>query len=122
MSGTPRMDVDLGRGLTVRNPVLTASGTFGYGLEYEPFLDLSRLGGVVVKGISPRERSGNPPARIVEVPSGLVNAIGLQNVGVERFAREKLPTLRERNTAVVVNVFGNCVEDSTTCPAAGGGS
>lgn len=111
MNRAPRLSVDVGRNLVLRNPVLTASGTFGYGLEYEPFFDLASLGGVVVKGISPRERSGNPPPRIVETPCGMLNAIGLQNVGVERFAREKLPALRERDTAVVVNVYGHRVED-----------
>lgn len=106
-----RMTVDLGRGLQLSNPVLTASGTFGYGLEFEPYLDLGHLGGVVVKGISPRPRAGNPPPRIVETPSGMLNAIGLQNVGVRRFIDEKLPLLRQRDTAVVVNVYGSAVED-----------
>lgn len=103
--------VDVGRGLTLKNPVLTASGTFGYGLEFEPYLDLAQLGGVVVKGISPKARAGNPPARLVETPSGMLNAIGLQNVGVRRFIEEKLPALRERDTAVVVNVYGGEVAD-----------
>lgn len=107
----PRMEVELGRGLVLKNPVLTASGTFGYGLEFEPYLDLSRLGGIVVKGISPRPRAGNAPARIVETPSGMLNAIGLQNVGVKRFVEEKLPALRQRDTAIVVNVYGACPED-----------
>ena len=106
-----RTTVDVGRGLALRNPILTASGTFGYGLEFEPFLDLAALGGIVVKGISPHERGGNPPPRLVETPSGMLNAIGLQNVGVERFVAEKLPALSERDTAVVVNVYGHSVDD-----------
>lgn len=111
MSGGVRTEVDVGRGLVLRNPILTASGTFGYGLEYEPFVDLTALGGIVVKGISPAPRAGNPPPRIVETPSGMLNAIGLQNVGVERFVREKLPALRERGAVVIVNVFGSSEAD-----------
>lgn len=111
MTPAVRMEVDLGRGLRLKNPILTASGTFGYGLEFEPFLDLNRLGGVVVKGISPQPRAGNKPPRLVETPSGMLNAIGLQNVGVRRFIEDKLPPLRERDTAVVVNVYGQGPED-----------
>ena len=106
-----RTRVALGRELVLKNPVLTASGTFGYGIEFEPYLDLAALGGVVVKGISPRPRAGNAPARIVETPSGMLNAIGLQNVGVRRFIEEKLPLLRQRDTVVVVNVYGSSVDD-----------
>ncbi len=106
-----RMQVKVGRGLVLRNPVLTASGTFGYGLEFEPFCDLAALGGIVVKGISPRPRAGNPPPRLVETPCGMLNAIGLQNVGVERFRTEKLPLLREHGATVVVNVYGHEVAD-----------
>jgi dihydroorotate dehydrogenase (NAD+) catalytic subunit len=105
------MEVDLGRGLTVRNPILTASGTFGYGLEFTEFLDLNRLGGIVVKGISPRPRAGNPPSRICETPAGMLNSIGLQNVGVEAFVRDKLPALASYRCAVVVNVFGESVAE-----------
>lgn len=111
MTPAVRLAVNLGRGLVLKNPVLTASGTFGYGLEFESFLDLARLGGVVVKGISPAPRAGNPPPRIVETPSGMLNAIGLQNVGVQRFIEEKLPLLRQRGATVVVNVYGAAVED-----------
>ncbi|MDQ7006797.1 MAG: dihydroorotate dehydrogenase [Acidobacteriota bacterium] len=111
MSVPVNLEVGVGAGLRLRNPVMTASGTFGYGLEFEPFVDLRRLGGIVVKGISPRPRSGNPPPRLVETPAGMLNAIGLQNVGVERFIEEKLPLLRERDATVVVNVFGQRVED-----------
>ncbi len=98
-------------GLTLSNPVLTASGTFGYGDEFSPFLDLGRLGGLVTKGLSPHPREGNPPPRIVETPSGMLNAIGLQNVGVERFVSEKLPLLRRHKTAVIANVFGETLEE-----------
>ncbi len=114
MSAGVRTEVELGRGLVLRNPIMTASGTFGYGLDFEPFMDLSTLGGVVVKGISPKPRAGNPPPRIVETPAGMLNAIGLQNVGVEGFCNDKLPLLRERSTAVVVNVFGSSIEDYVT--------
>jgi len=106
----PDLSVEVGP-LRLKNPVLTASGTFGYGLEFLPFLDLSKLGGVVVKGLSPRPRRGNPPERIVETPAGMLNAIGLQNVGVDVFLSEKLPELRKHDTAVVANVFGETVAD-----------
>jgi dihydroorotate dehydrogenase (NAD+) catalytic subunit len=101
-------------GLHLSNPVLTASGTFGYGEEFSPFLDLGRLGGLVTKGLSPRPREGNPPPRIVETPSGMLNAIGLQNVGVDRFVSEKLPLLRSHDTAVIANVFGETLEEYRT--------
>ena len=104
------LSVDVGR-LRLKNPVLTASGTFGYGLEFLPYLDLSALGGIVVKGLSPRPRRGSPPPRIVETPSGMLNAIGLQNVGVDAFVSEKLPALRGHDTAVVANVFGETVAE-----------
>lgn len=111
MSEALRTEVDLGRGLVLRNPILTASGTFGYGLEFREFLDLDRLGGIVVKGISPRPRAGNPPVRICETPAGMLNAIGLQNVGLEAFVLEKMPELRRHACAVVVNVFGESRAD-----------
>jgi dihydroorotate dehydrogenase (NAD+) catalytic subunit len=90
---------------------MTASGTFGYGSEYSDFLDLDRLGAVVVKGTSLKPIPGNPPPRLVETPSGMINAIGLENPGVDVFLREKLPWLRKRDVPVVVNLFGNTVED-----------
>jgi len=99
------LSIDLGF-LKLRNPVLTASGTFGYGLEFTPFLDLSKLGGIVVKGLYYGPREGNPPPRLVETASGLINAIGLQGVGVEHFAADILPQLRRHDTAVIVNVCG----------------
>ena len=82
--------VNLG-GIALRNPVLTASGTFGYGTEFAPFLDLTRIGGFVAKSLTLEPRRGNPPPRIAEAPSGMLNAISLENVGVEAFVREKLP-------------------------------
>ena len=97
--------------LRLRNPVLTASGTFGYGTEFLPFLDLSAVGGIVVKGLYFGPREGNPPPRLVETASGLINAIGLQGVGVERFAADVLPELRRRDTAVIVNVCGSGDEE-----------
>jgi dihydroorotate dehydrogenase (NAD+) catalytic subunit len=99
------LTADLGF-LKLRNPVLTASGTFGYGLEFEPYLDLEKLGGIVVKGLYYKPRAGNPPPRLVETPSGLINAIGLQGIGVEAFAAKVLPKLRPLKTAIIVNVCG----------------
>lgn len=104
------MTVDLGP-LKLKNPIVTASGTFGYGTEFSPFFDLSRLGGLVVKGLSLQPRRGNEPPRIWETPSGMLNAIGLQNVGVDAFLAEKLPALRSFDTAVLANVYGERVED-----------
>jgi len=97
--------------LTLKNPVRTASGTFGYGLEFLPYFDLGRLGGLVSKGLSPKPRLGNPPARICETPSGMLNTIGLQNVGVDAFIADKLPVLRGYDTRVVANVFGETVDE-----------
>jgi dihydroorotate dehydrogenase (NAD+) catalytic subunit len=102
---TPDLSVEVGS-VRLKNPVLTASGTFGYGLEFLPFLELSELGGIVAKGLSPQPRKGNPPERIVETPAGMLNAIGLQNVGVDAFIGDKLPELRRHDTAIVANVFG----------------
>ena len=104
------LKVEIG-GCTFRNPVFTASGTFGYGSEFADFVNLSRLGAVVVKGISLHPRAGNPPPRVVETPCGMLNAIGLENVGVEHFLREKLPWLRGQGATVVVNILGNTVEE-----------
>lgn len=98
-------------GIRLKNPVLTASGTFGYGEEYAEFVDLNRLGGVIVKGISLQPMIGNPPPRIWETPSGMLNAIGLENPGIDVFLRDKLPFLRQFNTAVLVNMFGYRLED-----------
>jgi dihydroorotate dehydrogenase (NAD+) catalytic subunit len=106
----PLTEVKIGS-LVLKNPVMTASGTFGYGEEYAPYVDLSRLGAVVVKGISLEPRRGNPPPRIMETPGGMLNAIGLQNVGVKVFLDKKLPWLRQFDTKVIVNIFGETLED-----------
>lgn len=105
------LTVDLGRGLRLANPVMSASGTFGYGEEASRYFDISRLGAVVVKGISAEPRPGNPPPRLVETPSGMLNSIGLQNVGLERFISEKMPFLRSVGARVIVNVLGGSVEE-----------
>jgi dihydroorotate dehydrogenase (NAD+) catalytic subunit len=97
--------------LELKNPVITASGTFGYGEEYAEFLDLSSLGAVVVKGLSLLPREGNPPPRIVETASGMLNAIGLQNIGIERFIEEKIPFLKTYDTKVIVNFFGDSIDE-----------
>ena len=97
--------------LALRNPVLTASGTFGYGPEYEDLVDLARLGAVVVKGITLEARPGNPPPRTVETPSGMLNAIGLQNPGARAFIADKLPYLRQFDVPVIVNLNAGQVED-----------
>ena len=102
----PDLRVSLGS-LRLRNPVMTASGTFGYGREFEPYVNLHRLGAVVVKGISLAPRAGNPPPRVVETACGMLNAIGLENVGVERFISEKLPYLKGIGATVVVNILGD---------------
>ena len=90
MSHKPDLCVNLGD-LKLKNPVISASGTFGYGEEYEPFVDLNQLGAIIVKGLSLKPRAGNPPPRIVETPCGMLNAIGLANVGLERFIKEAMP-------------------------------
>jgi dihydroorotate dehydrogenase (NAD+) catalytic subunit len=98
-------------GIRLKNPLIAASGTFGYGVEYEGILDLSRLGGLVSKGLYLEPRDGCPTPRIVETPSGLLNAIGLQGVGVKAFVRDVLPRLARYDTAVLVNVCGDTVEE-----------
>jgi dihydroorotate dehydrogenase (NAD+) catalytic subunit len=100
--------------LSLRNPVLTASGTFGYGLEYDDFFDVASLGGICTKGLSLEPRAGNPPDRICETAAGMLNAIGLANVGVEAFCKEKLPTLRRRGVTVVANIFATTIDDFVT--------
>lgn len=106
----PEMQVNIG-GIRMRNPVMTASGTFGYGQEYAELVDLNRLGAVVVKGISLEPWEGNPTPRMVEVPGGLVNAIGLQNPGVQEFVAKYLPFLRRYDVPVIVNIWGRTVAD-----------
>lgn len=102
---SPRMSVQIGK-LQLKNPVMTASGTFGYGEEYAGYVDLNRLGAIVVKGLSFKPRLGNPPPRIMETTGGMLNAVGLQNIGVDMFIEEKLPFLRKYDVAVIANIYG----------------
>jgi dihydroorotate dehydrogenase (NAD+) catalytic subunit len=97
--------------LTLKNPIIAASGCFGYGVEYAGVVDLSLLGGVAVKGLFLAEREGHPPERIVETPAGMLNAIGLQGIGVHRFITEKLPELRDRRATVIVNICGSTLDE-----------
>jgi dihydroorotate dehydrogenase (NAD+) catalytic subunit len=106
----PDLSVNIA-GVVFKNPVLTASGTFGYGSEYKPFLDLNQLGGIIVKGLSMEASKGNPPPRIVETASGMLNAIGLENIGIECFVQEKLPFLKTLSTPVIANIYGKTVEE-----------
>src|SRR3990172_8896855 len=106
----PSLSVALGP-LRLQNPLLTASGTFGYGAEYAGFIDLSRLGALIVKGLSLKPRAGNPPPRIMETTGGMLNAIGLENVGVKAFIAEKLPPLRAIDVPVIANIFGETIEE-----------
>lgn len=107
---SPDLSVQLGP-LRLKNPVMAASGTFGYGEEYADFAAPERLGALVVKGISLDPRAGNPPPRLVETPAGMINAIGLENVGLASFLETKLPYLRARGATVIVNIFGNILEE-----------
>ena len=104
------LEVDLGF-MQLKNPVIAASGTFGYGDEAKQYMDVSRLGGFVTKGLSIKPKEGNPPPRICETPCGMLNSIGLENIGVEKFITEKLPKIRELNTAIIVNIFGETEEE-----------
>ena len=104
------LSVEIGT-LRLANPLIAASGCFGYGVEYRGVVDLSTLGGVAVKGLFLKEREGHPPERIVETPSGMLNAIGLQGIGVHRFVAEKLPELRDLGATVIVNVCGSTLEE-----------
>jgi dihydroorotate dehydrogenase (NAD+) catalytic subunit len=106
----PDLRVNIGA-LELQNPVMTASGTFGYAREFEDLVNLHRLGGIIVKGISLEPRAGNPPQRIVETPCGMLNAIGLQNVGVERFITEKMVYLKGIGVPVIVNILGDTVDE-----------
>jgi dihydroorotate dehydrogenase (NAD+) catalytic subunit len=106
----PDLSVELGP-LRLRNPLIAASGCFGYGVEYAGVVDLSTLGGVAVKGLFLAEREGHPPPRIVETPAGMLNAIGLQGIGVHRFVAERLPELRRHDTAIIVNICGSTLEE-----------
>lgn len=101
----PNLSVDIG-GVVLKNPVMTASGTFGYGIEFEELVDLNSLGGIIVKGLSLNPAKGNPPPRIVETSCGMLNAIGLENVGIKAFIETKLPKLKKFNTPVFINIYG----------------
>ncbi len=104
----PNIRVNIG-GVKLRNPVMTASGTFGYASEFEKLIDLNRLGAIIVKGLSLEPSRGNPPPRIVETPCGMLNAIGLENVGLKAFVKEKLPFLKRLETPIFVNIYGKSV-------------
>src|SRR6202451_4353129 len=95
----------------LKNPIIAASGTFGYGVEFAGLVDLNRLGGIVVKGLSAQPMAGAPPPRMCETPSGMVNAIGLQNIGVRGFVAEKMPQLRQFDTAIIAHVFGHTIDE-----------
>jgi dihydroorotate dehydrogenase (NAD+) catalytic subunit len=109
----PQMGVAIA-GLRLKNPVMTASGTFGYGGEFKDLVDLNRLGAIVVKGLSLQPAAGNPPPRIVETPAGMLNAIGLENIGIETFRKTRLKFLRRLETPVIVNLYGQQAEDYET--------
>lgn len=106
----PVMNVNLG-GIAMRNPVMTASGTFGYGEEFSQYCNLEKIGAFVTKGLSLKPRAGNPTPRIVETPGGMLNAIGLQNVGIDAFIAKKIPFIRSVNTPAIANYFGNTVDE-----------
>jgi len=101
--------------LELKNPVLLASGTVGYGNEIANFTDLSKIGGIVTKSLSLKPRPGNPPQRITETPSGMLNAIGLANVGVEEFVKSKIPFLKEVNSTLICNIAASSVEEYVEC-------
>ena len=103
--GTPSLETSL-CGVILKNPVLAASGTFGYGIEFEKMVDLNSLGGLVVKGLSREPIEGNPAPRVIETEAGMINSIGLQNIGVRAFVEEKLPALARFRTAVFANILG----------------
>lgn len=104
------LNIDI-NGLSLKNPVLTASGTFGYGTEFQDFIDLERLGGFIVKGTTLKHREGNPYPRMAETPSGMLNAVGLQNKGVDYFIEHIYPTIKDVNTNILVNVSGSTIAD-----------
>lgn len=111
MSGMVDLTVNLGEKLALQNPILTASGTFGYGDEVLELVDVKQLGGLVTKSITRHPREGHPPPRIAETPAGMLNAIGLANIGVERFCTEKLPYLAELTTVAIVSIAGSSFEE-----------
>jgi dihydroorotate dehydrogenase (NAD+) catalytic subunit len=116
MAAKPDMKVNIG-GIELQNPVMTASGTFGYAREFDHLIDLNRLGGIIVKGLSLLPTRGNPPPRIVETACGMINAIGLENVGIEAFITEKLPFLQDLVPPIIVNIYGKLEEEYTRLAA-----
>jgi dihydroorotate dehydrogenase (NAD+) catalytic subunit len=98
-------------GIELKNPVMTASGTFGYGEEYSKYINLNKLGAIIVKGLSLTPREGNPPPRIVETSAGMLNSIGLQNIGIDSFIKEKLPFIKKYDTKIIVNFFGDSINE-----------
>ncbi len=110
MSKTPNLSIEIGE-LVLKNPVITASGTFGYGNELDQFINLSSLGAIIVKGLSLEPMPGNPPLRIVETPCGILNSIGLANVGIKAFIKEKLPALYEIKTPIIANIYGHSMSE-----------
>lgn len=110
MAIKPDLKTNIG-GIELENPVMTASGTFGYAMEFKELVDLNRLGGIIVKGLSLKPSMGNKPPRIVETACGMLNAIGLENVGIEAFAKEKLPFLKKLSTPVFTNIYGKSISD-----------
>ncbi|MGD8341982.1 MAG: dihydroorotate dehydrogenase [Desulfobacterales bacterium] len=110
MRQKPDLNVTLGN-IKLQNPVLTASGTFGYAQEFEGLMDLNRLGAIIVKGLALQPTKGNPPPRIVETPCGMLNAIGLENVGIDAFTDQKLPFLKTLSPPIFANIYGTCIEE-----------
>ena len=110
MNNRADLSVSIG-GIELKNPVMTASGTFGYAREFDDFVDLNRLGAIIVKGLSLKPSMGNPPPRIVETPCGMLNAIGLENVGFTSFVEEKLQFLKELSTPIIINIYGKDIRE-----------
>ncbi len=110
MSNNIDLSIDIA-GIRFENPVIMASGTYGFGHEYSEYVDLNKLGGISVKGITLKERKGNPPPRIAETPAGILNSVGLQNPGVEAFKKQELPFLKQFNTKIIANISGNTIEE-----------
>ncbi len=110
MSSNINLEVNIA-GMKLKNPVIAASGTFGFGREYSRYFDLNRLGGIAVKGLTPLPRKGNPPPRIAETPAGILNSVGLQNPGVHAFIEKEIPFLRKYDTVIIANASGNTIEE-----------
>jgi dihydroorotate dehydrogenase (NAD+) catalytic subunit len=110
MTGKVNTKVSIG-GLELRNPVMTASGTFGYGLEFAEYMDLNKIGAIVTKGLALKPVKGNKPQRLVETTAGIINAIGLQNIGVEAFLKDKMPLLKKYKTPVIANLYGTSIDE-----------